>query len=85
MKCEICGRETPKENSEKHHLTPKGGRETIKVCSDCGDQLHNMFTNNELKKDLNTLDKIKKHDKMQPYLKFIKKRKKFGLCQRKKK
>lgn len=85
MKCSICNRNTPKEFQEKHHLIPKskGGKETIDVCVDCGDQLHTMFSLNELKKNLNTLDKIKNHDKMVSYIKFVRKRKGFGLCHKK--
>ncbi len=60
QQCEICHRQGADEYFEKHHLYPgkrrrvKTGRnETITVCHMCGDQIHNMFNNNILRRKLN--------------------------------
>ena len=53
MICSICERDV--EVIEKHHLTPKvkGGEEKIPVCPPCGDQIHQLFSIQELKYDYN--------------------------------
>lgn len=74
MKCSICQRESENESFfEKHHLIPKSkkGKMVIVVCHSCGDQLHLMFTNNELKKNLNTLEKISSNEKMKNWINWI--------------
>lgn len=81
MKCTICQRETPIKMMEKHHLTPKSrkGKETIKVCCNCGDQLHKLFTNKELEKNYNTLEAILSDKKVQRYVKWVKKKNNFHV------
>ena len=69
MKCPICIRETPDRYCEKHHLTPKkkrkkDGKETINVCRDCADQLHQLFSNKELNEEYESLEKILASEKI---------------------
>lgn len=73
--------------SEKHHLTPKskGGKNTVIVCIDCGDQIHNIFDNKELKKEYNTVDKLVSHPDIKKWVKWIQKKNIFGVCMRAKK
>ena len=88
MNCSICGRETPDKYLEKHHLIPKSkkGKETITVCVDCGNSIHQFFSNSELKKRLNTINKIKSDPKMQTWINWIsKKPNSFGVCMARKK
>jgi len=56
IRCSLCGRITPKQYAEKHHLIPKSkeGKVTIDVCCNCGDQVHKLFTNKELEKEYHT-------------------------------
>ncbi|MDD5649791.1 MAG: HNH endonuclease [Candidatus Nanoarchaeia archaeon] len=86
--CSICRRETPEKFLEKHHLTPasKGGKggKTILVCIDCGNQIHLLFTNNELRDSYNTLEKLLEHPKIKTWIKWIRKQK-FGVCMKEKK
>lgn len=86
--CAICRRYTPTNLVENHHLTPasKGGKKksTIKVCVDCGDQIHNLFTLNELRDDYNTLNKLLQHPKIQKWIKWVHK-KPIGICMKRKK
>ena len=74
--CPICGRETPQQFQEKHHLVPKckKGREVVVVCINCGDQIHKLFDIRELKKELNTIEEIKNHPDIQKWVKWISKR-----------
>lgn len=87
--CPICGREVPgKKYLERHHLTPaaKGGKDTEPVCIDCGDQIHELFTNNELRDSYNTIEKLKGHPDIQKWIQWIRKKPEtFGVCMKKKK
>lgn len=69
MRCEICHRTSDDDQYfEKHHLFPGKHRrvakdrkdDTIDVCRDCGDQIHLMFDNNELRTELDSLEALKK-------------------------
>ncbi len=57
----------------KHHVVPKsrGGRETEGICRTCHRQLHLVFTNKELERDVNTIEKIRSHPRMQKYLSWV--------------
>jgi hypothetical protein len=81
MNCLICNRRTPEECAERHHLIPrsKDGKETIDVCIDCGNQLHLLFTNKELKKTYNTLEVLLSNDRVQRWIRFINKQTNFGI------
>jgi len=72
----ICGREGEDKYFEKHHLEPAQKRkdsDTIDVCHQCGDQLHLLFDNNQLKKDFNTLDSILGNERVEKYVKWVRK------------
>jgi len=87
MKCPICRRKMPSiDYIEKHHLTPrcKKGKETVLVCTDCGDQIHKLFTNKELEREFNTIEKLRASPKIQKWIEWVK-NKKFGICMKKKK
>ena len=89
MHCQICNRETPDQFLEKHHLIPKakhGARlERIFVCIDCGNIIHKLFSNRELAKEYNTLEKILTNEKIIKWLKWVRKIKYFGICMKNKK
>lgn len=86
MNCSICQRFTPDEYIERHHLVPKSkkGKDTIDVCCDCGDQLHQLFTNKELKNKFNSLDKLLAESKVQNWIKWVQ-TKRFGINMARKK
>jgi hypothetical protein len=85
--CQICGRSTPRRYQEDHHLRP--GREDsacVDVCCDCGDQIHNMFKNYVLRKELDTLEKLLANEDIQKWTKFIRRKTEFGkVCMKQKK
>jgi hypothetical protein len=86
--CPICKRVTPPPYQEKHHLVPraKKGKDSVLVCCDCGDMLHQLFTVKELAKQYNAVEKILASDKMQNWIAWISKRPgRFGFCMRTKK
>lgn len=86
MNCSLCGRDTPETYQEKHHLTPrsKKGKETIIVCVDCGNQVHRLFTNNELRDFYNTIEALRADPRMQKWIRWVRKQG-FGMCHKAKK
>jgi hypothetical protein len=88
MKCSICGRITPQCCLEQHHLTPRSidkKSDKIEVCIDCGNQIHVLFTLKELKNNYNTLKKLLANDKIQQWIRWIRKKTEFGVCMKAKK
>ena len=86
--CPICKRLTPEKYQEKHHLVPraKKGKETERVCINCGDMVHKTFTNNELRDVYNTIEAIKAHPAIQKWIKWIRKKPdSFSVCMKSKK
>ena len=89
--CELCERENVETTG--HHLIPrmrhnkKVKRETTSVerniksplCRPCHDQMHALFTEKELEREYNTIEKLKAHPDVQKWLAWIK-TKTFGKC-----
>lgn len=50
MICPICNEEV--KHLYKHHTTPKslGGRKTIRICKNCHEKIHKLFTLDKIKK-----------------------------------
>lgn len=87
INCALCNRPTPKKYAEKHHVIPKskGGKDYEMVCAPCGDQVHLLFTNKELKTSFNTIEKLKSDERVQKWIKFISKRNDYHVCMKTKK
>jgi len=86
--CPICRREVPEGCWEKHHLIPKskGGKETITVCINCGDQIHKLLSLKELKTTYNTSETICSHPDIQKWIAWIQKKPNdFSVCMKRKK
>ena len=75
--CELCLREV--ERYTIHHLIPRaeGGRfgPTARLCATCHRQLHAMFTESTLARELDSLDAIRVNPEMRKYLKWVRKQK----------
>jgi len=77
-KCELCGREGIKLTN--HHLVPKqkkGRNEQdnyAKVCIPCSKQIHALFTNKELKREYNTIEKLKSSAKIKKWVGWVRKK-----------
>ena len=81
MQCQLCDRDLDKLTI--HHLIPRQTvkrkqappGETIDICSACHRQIHTLFSNKELAKNLNTIKKLQDEPKMQKFLTWIRKQK----------
>lgn len=87
MKCELCGREN---ELNFHHLIPTSQHSNkwfkknhtseqlqkgIYICeNDCHSNIHKFFTEKELGKYYNTIDKLLSNEKVKNYVNWIKKR-----------
>lgn len=71
--CALCGRYGQGLPLERHHLVPENRRESpvAMVCSPCHDQLHALFTNEELREAYDTVEKLRGADRLQDYLSWI--------------
>ena len=71
--CALCGRYGDALPMERHHLVPEHRKESpvVMVCSPCHDQLHALFTNEELIEEYHTAQKLREADRMQSYLDWI--------------
>lgn len=99
--CQICKRETPDGLMENHHLIPRSlskrkkfvkwfkNRDnlvTIKSCRSCSDQVHQLFTEKELAENYNTPEKLLANEKIQEWIKWIRKKPNdFSVCMKSKK
>ena len=83
--CEICWRQ---EKLTRHHLVPltrlrherrKNGKFDVnkvviaQTCQPCHDKVHSLFSEKELEKDYNTIEKIRAHPDMQLFIQWVKK------------
>ncbi|MBD3240485.1 MAG: hypothetical protein GF331_07855 [Chitinivibrionales bacterium] len=86
--CALCGRrpETPA-YMEQHHLVPrcKKGRRTVPVCIDCGDQLHKLFSIQDLQRTFNSIETIRADERVQRWVRWVRKQRHFGVCMKTKK
>lgn len=75
--CELCLREP--EKFTVHHLVPRsqGGRfgPKARLCPTCHRQLHALFSEATLAKELQSLDQIKANSEMAGYLSWARKQK----------
>jgi len=69
--CALCRREVP--DTEDHHLVPENRAESpvVQVCPPCHDQLHALFTNEELRETYHTVRALREADRMQGYYRWI--------------
>jgi len=88
LTCRLCGREAPGTSyMEGHHLVPRSehGKEKVPFCVDCGNQVHLLFTNNELRDKYNTVEALLADERIQRYVRWVRRRKEFGICAKEKK
>lgn len=75
--CALCGRDV--RALTEHHLVPRSkGKKgqalpTVLICSACHRQLHVLFTNEELARDFNTLEKLRENEAVRRFVKWIRK------------
>ena len=77
--CPLCERDMPRWQITLHHLTPKeeGGKaeDRTPMCRPCHKQLHAVFSNKHLEREMDSIDRLKSSPELQPFLKWIRKQK----------
>ena len=75
--CELCLRES--NSYTVHHLVPRsrGGRfgPKARLCPTCHHQLHALFSEATLARELNSIEQIRANSEMASYLTWVRKRK----------
>jgi hypothetical protein len=82
--CQLCDREDVV--LTKHHLVPRGRhnkrvkrdlqgdeKNTVPMCRSCQNQIHGLFTNKQLERELNTIEKLKANEDVQRWVVWIRK------------
>ncbi|MGI9242748.1 MAG: HNH endonuclease [Verrucomicrobiales bacterium] len=76
--CPLCQREIPPELESRHHLTPKlrgGTHGPIAVLhSTCHSKIHSVFTETELARRYNSIDKVLTNHEIQTFVRWIQRR-----------
>jgi hypothetical protein len=74
-RCALCERHVPRRLITLHHLTPKsrGGtaEQRVPLCKPCHKQIHATFDNKTLERELAQLEQLRRHELLQPFLKWI--------------
>jgi hypothetical protein len=77
--CALCKRQVHEERIndpnavQEHHLVPENRAEspTVELCRPCHDQIHAVFTNEELRESYDTAEKLRNADRLREYLEWI--------------
>jgi 5-methylcytosine-specific restriction protein A len=71
-RCSLCEREVPRGMITLHHLKPreKGGRaeHRMPLCRPCHKQLHAVFSNKHLAREMDSLERLRGAPQLQPFL-----------------
>lgn len=73
--CLLCGRDLGMPFDE-HHLVPKskGGNETVKLHRICHSKIHSVFNHTELKRNYDSIEKIKEHPEIKKFVTWVSKK-----------
>lgn len=75
MTCALCEREV--ERLTEHHLTPRSKLKkgettpTIWICAACHRQLHALFSNQELRDEYHSLERLRDEPRMRRFLNWV--------------
>lgn len=72
--CPICDRPIPDSQKDAHHFIPKskGGKATEYLHRICHRQIHALFTETQLARELNTAEAIKERQEIQKFIAWVK-------------
>lgn len=72
--CPLCDRVIPYSQRDAHHLVPKskGGRHTEYLHRICHHQIHALFTETELAKQLNSVEALLAHPGIERFVAWVK-------------
>lgn len=82
LTCPLCERSGDGKFS-KHHIVPRsrGGVDTVMICCDCHRQIHILFDNKKLEKELCTVEELQSNNEFHRYLEWVK-NKQFGAVKK---
>lgn len=71
--CPLCERPIPPDQQDAHHLVPRsqGGRDTVLLHRMCHRQLHALFTEAELARELHSIERLRAHPAMARFLRWV--------------
>ena len=71
--CPICDRPIPNSQKDAHHFVPKskGGKATEYLHRICHRQIHALFTETQLARELNTAEAIREKAEMQKFIAWV--------------
>jgi len=77
--CALCRRVVPDQRIDdpqviqEHHLIPENRREspTVMLCRPCHEQIHALFTNEELRAEFDTVEALQNAPRLADYLDWI--------------
>ena len=77
--CALCRRRIPDEYIgdpqavQEHHLRPerRADSPTVMLCRPCHDQIHAVFTNEELRESYDTVETLRNADRLGEYIDWI--------------
>lgn len=75
--CPLCDRPMNNDSSvNRHHLIPKsfGGREQFWIHVVCHSKIHAVFTLRELLNYYHTFERIREHEEIQKFIKWVRKK-----------
>jgi len=80
IRCPICLHEYSPRETSKHHLVPKsrGGTDTQPLCNACHKQIHAVYTEKELEANFGSIEELLQAEKLQSWIRWIRKRKPTG-------
>ena len=76
MVCNLCDRPLGDISIDRHHLIPKarGGKEIVPLHKICHRKIHATFTEKQLEKYYNTFDRLREHEEIQNFIKWVSKK-----------
>lgn len=71
--CPLCGRPIPERSGSQHHLVPKSlkGRDTVTLHRICHRKIHALFTERELQKRYDTIERLLAHPEIQKFARWV--------------
>ena len=76
--CPLCAREIPPVRESRHHWIPrlKGGKSgpIVVLHTICHGKIHSLLSEIELARDYQTIDKLKEHEEIAAFIRWVKKR-----------
>jgi hypothetical protein len=75
--CPLCQRVIPSGYESSHHLIPRTfkGKQTVNLHKICHNKLHSVFTERELFKWYNSIERITEHEEIKKFILWVRDKK----------